>query len=70
MSYETVLYEVADIDGASAFYRFTRITLPLSAPILFIALLLRMIDSFKQYDLFFALTGGAAASIASIASSG
>lgn len=52
------IYEAADIDGASAFYRFTRITLPLSAPILFIALLLRLIDSFKQYDLFFALTGG------------
>ncbi len=53
-----VIYEAADIDGASAFYRFTRITLPLAAPILFIALLLRMIDSFKQYDLFFAMTGG------------
>ncbi len=53
-----VIYEAADIDGASAFYRFTRITLPISAPILFIALLLRMIDSFKQYDLFFAMTGG------------
>ena len=53
-----VIYEAADIDGASGFYRFTRITLPLAAPILFIALLLRMIDSFKQYDLFFAMTGG------------
>ena len=29
----------------------------MSAPILGIAFLLRMIDSFKQYDLFFALTG-------------
>jgi multiple sugar transport system permease protein len=26
--------------------------------VLFIALILRLIDSFKQYDLFFALTGG------------
>lgn len=52
------IYEAADIDGASAFFRFTRITLPLSAPILLIALLLRLIDSFKQYDLFFAMTGG------------
>ena len=52
------LYEAADVDGASAGFRFFRITLPLSAPILFIALLLRLIDSFKQYDLFFALTGG------------
>ncbi len=52
------IYEAADIDGASAFFRFTRITLPLAAPILLIARLLRLIDSFKQYDLFFAMTGG------------
>lgn len=52
------IQEAADIDGASAAFRFFRVTLPLSAPILFIALLLRLIDAFKQYDLFFALTGG------------
>ena len=52
------IYEAADIDGASAAFRFFMVTLPLSAPILFIALLLRLIDAFKQYDLFFALTGG------------
>lgn len=52
------LYEAAGIDGAGAAFRFWRLTLPLSAPILVIALLLRLIDSFKQYDLFFALTGG------------
>ena len=51
------IYEAADIDGASAAFRFFMVTLPLSAPILFIALLLRLIDTFKQYDLFFALTG-------------
>jgi multiple sugar transport system permease protein len=52
------IYEAADIDGASAAFRFFMVTLPLSSPILFIALLLRLIDTFKQYDLFFALTGG------------
>ena len=52
------LYEAAEVDGASNLFRFFRITLPLSAPILFIALLLRLIDTFKQYDLFFAMTGG------------
>ncbi|MDQ0324129.1 multiple sugar transport system permease protein [Pararhizobium capsulatum DSM 1112] len=50
--------EAAEVDGASPAYRFFRITLPMSAPVLFIALILRLIDSFKQYDLFFALTGG------------
>lgn len=52
------IQEAASIDGASAAFRFVRVTLPLSAPILLIALLLRLIDAFKQFDLFFALTGG------------
>jgi multiple sugar transport system permease protein len=52
------IYEAAEVDGASPAYRFVRITLPMSAPVLFIALILRLIDSFKQYDLFVALTGG------------
>lgn len=52
------IYEAAEVDGASAAYVFFRITLPMSAPVLFIALILRLIDSFKQYDLFVALTGG------------
>jgi multiple sugar transport system permease protein len=52
------IYEAAEVDGASPAYVFFRVTLPMSAPVLFIALILRLIDSFKQYDLFFALTGG------------
>ncbi|MGC4025489.1 MAG: sugar ABC transporter permease [Mesorhizobium sp.] len=52
------IYEAAEVDGASPAYKFFRITLPMSAPVLFIALILRLIDSFKQYDLFVALTGG------------
>ncbi|MCX5516317.1 ABC transporter permease [Kaistia algarum] len=52
------IYEAAEVDGASAAYVFFRVTLPMSAPVLFIALILRLIDSFKQYDLFVALTGG------------
>ena len=52
------ILEAAEVDGASPSFRFFRIVLPLSAPVLTIALLLRLIDTFKQYDLFFALTGG------------
>ncbi len=52
------LYEAADVDGASGAFKFFNVTLPLSAPVLVIALLLRLIDSFKQFDLFYALTGG------------
>ena len=52
------IYEAAEVDGASRSYVFFRITLPLAAPVLFIALIIRLIDSFKQYDLILALTGG------------
>ena len=54
----TDINEAAEIDGASPFFRFSRVTLPMSAPILLIAFLLRLIDAFKQSDLFFAMTGG------------
>ncbi len=52
------LYEAADVDGASSQFKFFNITLPLSAPVLVIALLLRLIDSLKQFDIFYSLTGG------------
>lgn len=52
------LYEAAAVDGASSGFCFFNITLPLAAPVLVIALLLRLIDSMKQFDLFYALTGG------------
>lgn len=54
--------EAAEIDGASPAFMFFRITFPMSLPILVIALLLRIIDAFKQYDLFLAMTGGGPAS--------
>jgi multiple sugar transport system permease protein len=54
----TDINEAADLDGASPFFRFTRVTLPMSMPILLIAFLLRLIDAFKQSDLFLAMTGG------------
>lgn len=52
------LYEAAEIDRASSWFRFTRITLPLSAPVLIIAVLFRLIDSIKLFDLVYTLTGG------------
>jgi len=52
------LYEAAEIDRASAWFRFRHITLPLSAPILVLALLFRLIDLFKAFDLIYTLTGG------------
>jgi len=45
------LYEAAAIDRAGAWYTFTRITLPLVAPILLIALIFRTMEAFKTFDI-------------------
>ncbi len=45
------LYEAAAIDRASPFYTFFRITLPLVAPILLIALIFRTMEAFKTFDI-------------------
>jgi multiple sugar transport system permease protein len=51
------LYEAAEIDRASTWTVFRRITLPMCAPLLFLAVLFRMTDALKQFDLVMALTG-------------
>lgn len=50
------LYEAADVDRASAWFRFRRITLPLVSPLLLIALLFRTMDAFKMFDIVYVLT--------------
>ncbi len=52
------LYEAAAIDRASAWFQFRRITLPQVMPLLLIAVLFRVIEAFKQFDLVMGLTGG------------
>jgi ABC-type sugar transport system permease subunit len=52
------LYEAATIDGASAFQRFRRITLPLIRPSLFLCFVIGIINSFTAFDLIFVMTGG------------
>ena len=44
------LYEAAEIDRAGSFYTFFRITLPLVAPILMIAIIFRTMEAFKTFD--------------------
>ena len=51
------LYEAAEIDRASPWAVFKRITLPLSSPMIFLAILFRSTDALKQFDLVMALTG-------------
>jgi trehalose/maltose transport system permease protein len=53
------VYEAAKVDGASAWQRFTRITLPLVKPALLVAVLFRTLDVLRIFDLPYILTGGA-----------
>ena len=50
------LYEAASIDRAGRIYVFFRITLPLVAPILLIAIIFRTMEAFKTFDLAFVMT--------------
>jgi multiple sugar transport system permease protein len=51
-------YEAAWVDGASRFYRFRRITLPLLAPAIFTMGLLSAIWTFNSFDIIWILTEG------------
>ncbi|WP_276354950.1 carbohydrate ABC transporter permease [Cohnella caldifontis] len=52
------LYESAEIDGARAWTRFARITLPLVSPTTFFLLVTGFISSFKSFDIIKVLTEG------------
>src|ERR687896_709721 len=52
------VYDAAKVDGATAWQRFTRITLPLLRPAILVALLFRTLDALRIFDLPFALTQG------------
>jgi len=51
------LYEAAEIDRASWWFKFTRITIPMIYPILMLALIFRIIEAFKIFDLPMGITG-------------
>jgi multiple sugar transport system permease protein len=52
-------YEAARIDGANAWKRFTSVTLPLVKPALAVAVIFRVLDTLRMYDLVAILTQGA-----------
>ena len=60
------LYEAAAIDRAGPFYTFFRITLPLVAPILMIAIIFRTMEAFKTFDLAYVLTSQPTTEVISI----
>jgi multiple sugar transport system permease protein len=52
------LQKAARVDGASAWQRFVRITLPLMKPAILVALLFRTLDAFRVFDNIYILTAG------------
>src|SRR3989442_12285756 len=52
------VYEAAEVDGAGGLATLGRITLPLLGRIVMLALLLRMLDALRAFDIMFVLTGG------------
>lgn len=57
------LYEAARVDGASAWQRFRRITLPLIMPAMLVALIFRVMDALRVFDLIYVLTSNSEATI-------
>ena len=53
------VYDAAKVDGANAWQRFRRITLPLLTPAILVALIFRTLDALRIFDLPFVLTKGA-----------
>ncbi|GHA13769.1 ABC transporter permease [Devosia pacifica] len=51
-------YEAASIDGANAWQRFRRITLPLITPVIFFNTVLLLINSFQSFTQAFVVSGG------------
>ena len=52
------LYEAAEVDGATTWQKFARITLPMLVPILFTSILLRVIWVANSMDVIYVMTGG------------
>ena len=52
------LEKAARVDGATAWQRFYRVTLPLMKPAILVALLFRTLDAFRIFDNIYILTGG------------
>jgi multiple sugar transport system permease protein len=52
------LYEAASMDGAGAFRKFYKITLPMLAPVIFFNMVLQIIEGFKAFTPAYVVSGG------------
>ncbi len=57
-SLPTDILEAAEADGATPAQRFAIIVLPMLLPAIFLALVLRTMDAFRVFDIFFSTTNG------------
>jgi multiple sugar transport system permease protein len=56
-------YEAAEVDGASRWQTFFRVTAPLLWPYLVVAMIIRVIDAFKIFDIVWVMTRGGPGSV-------
>lgn len=54
-----VLYDAAELDGASAWCQFRSITLPLLRPVIFFNFVMQLIEAFQEFNAPYLITGGA-----------
>jgi len=62
------MYKAAEVDGAGAWQRFWRVTLPMLRPAILVALILRTLGAFRVYDIIYVLTGGGPANATDVLS--
>ncbi len=61
-------YEAAKVDGSNSWQTFRYITLPLLGPTIAIALLIRLMDAFKIFDIIYGMTRGGPAQTTNVMS--
>jgi multiple sugar transport system permease protein len=57
-SFPSAPFEAARVDGASFWFTFRNLTLPMLTPFIIIVVVFRLMDSLKMFDIIFAMTEG------------
>ena len=57
-SIDPTIYEAARVDGANAFQRFRALTLPALKPTIMVIVVMRTVEKFKAFDIFYLMTRG------------
>ena len=57
-SIDPTIYEAARVDGANAFQRFHALTIPALKPTIMVIVVMRTVEKFKAFDIFYLMTRG------------